>query len=224
VGGGYLVTVGGLQNTAVGGARLEQVAGSKTVIVAGSQEESVGRGATVEVAGDSTIHVLETLASDTAGDSKADLSAAAGLEVTGPAAWVAKSIQLEADELKIMVGGDLLLQVKKSGQVTFASANFTVDGSQITAKGSKIEESGGEGPSSGSATVAEAKKLEAGDKTVVVTFKSGAKAACVGLAYELTLPDGSKKSGEVTASGLSLGGVKAGSSKLAFTGLDEGSG
>jgi type VI secretion system secreted protein VgrG len=223
VGGGYLVTVGGVHNTAVGAARLEQVGGARTSAVFGSQDESVGKDHAARVGGDFTIDVAEGVETAADKDQKEELDAKAGLEAKQAAAWLMKSLKVEADDLKIVVGGKLLLRMQKSGDVTFAASKLTVDASgAITAKGSQVKKEAGSGPSSSSASVAEAQKLEKADKSVQVSFKhADGSSALVGLAFELTLPDGSKKKGDVAASGVAFGGVKPGSCKLAFTALDE---
>jgi len=222
VGGGYLVTVGGVHNTAVGGVRLEQVGGARTSAVFGSQEEHVGKNAAVRVGGDVTIDVAEGVSAIADKDQQEKLDGKAGLEVKAATAWLMKSLQLEADDLKIVVGGKLLLRMQKSGAIAFSASKFTLDGSKITTKGSQVKMEAGSGPGSSSASVAEAAKLEKAEKSVQVAFQhADGTSALVGLAFELTLPDGSKKKGEVAPSGLSFGGVKPGSCKLAFTALDE---
>jgi len=223
IGGGYLVTVGGVHNTAVGGARLEQVGGARTSAIFGSQEESVEEDHSIQVGGDFTIDVTDGVEAVADKDQKEELDAKAGVEVKKETAWLMKSLQLEADDLKIVVGGKLLLRMQKSGDLTFSASKFTLDASgNLTTKGSQVKMEAGSGPSSGSASVAEAKKLEKADKSVQVAFKlADGSSALVGLAFELTLPDGSKKKGEVAPSGLAFGGVMPGSCKLAFTALDE---
>jgi type VI secretion system secreted protein VgrG len=143
VGGAYAVTVGGILNVAVGGARLEQVGGVRASVVGMAAELQVAKNAEAQVGGSDTITVAGAVEQTTAKDLEEATDGKANLEVSDSLAVFAKQLQFEAqDKLTISVGGEVVLELTSSGQVTLGGKAITFDGNQITTKGSSVAKSG----------------------------------------------------------------------------------
>ncbi len=168
VGGAYAVTVGGVHNIAVGGARLEQTGGLKAVGIGAHAEQRVGKSAEARVAADEQLSVGGVAELAVKKDLADEVGGRATLQVTGPTGFLAKSIQLEAQQkLKITVGGKLLLEVQSSGavQVNGSTATVTASG-PVALKGASVSKT------SGAATSGAAQKGKDQEKAKKATIKA----------------------------------------------------
>lgn len=196
VGGAYAVTVGAGLNVAVGGARLEEVGGARLSAVGAALETTVGDAAAFHVGGDETVTVGElhdqTIEGDRADrlDGKASLEIAEGLTLDG------KSFQLEAQsKLTIVVGDQVLLQAKSSGDVVLSGKAVSLEASgNLTTKGSKVEMTAGAGPASASSPApAKAEKEKVAKAEASFGATKAEPGQDVSLDVKLTdVPDGKK--------------------------------
>jgi type VI secretion system secreted protein VgrG len=129
VGGAALTVVGATHGVGVGLLRTETVAGARSEIVGGSREEAVEKNRTVKVLGDDHLQTKEGMVQGTGKDGKVEVNGAAELGVKEGAAYLAKKVELKADDkFNIVVGGKLLLSIDKSGNVQFNAKTITVEG------------------------------------------------------------------------------------------------
>ncbi len=142
IGGAYAASVGLAVNEAVGGARAETIAGARSEHVLESRAEDIGGDRTARLAGDFQTEVLGEAIVATQGDHTDDVGGKARLDITDATAWLAKTFKLKTDTFTLVVGGNTILQIEKSGQVKWTGKNITFDGSDIKAKGGKIKKEG----------------------------------------------------------------------------------
>jgi type VI secretion system secreted protein VgrG len=222
IGAGYAVTVGGALNHAVGGLKSTAVAGASVEVVGASREESVGSSRSGSTGGDLAVQVGGAVVLSVGKDDAEQLDGAVGVEVKGGLVLMCKEGTLEADQIRVVVGGKTALLLKKSGDLAFAAAAMAVkaDG-DLKMKGSKAKMESGSAAGGGSAAVAALKDLDPAKKTVKVTFKDAKGGpALAGVKFELKTPSGDKQ-GAVDASGvISVGDLKPGSCELELADLD----
>ena len=147
IGAGYAINVGLAMNEAVGGLKSNQVGAAYTELVGGSRQELVAKDKEVKVSGDWNSEVSQIVTLSVGKDSK-EISKTSHLQIQEPAGWLAKLFELKADKFSVIVNGQRVLQVEKSGKVQFHTTSFTLDGSQITVKGSKVQKLKGSSPPS----------------------------------------------------------------------------
>jgi type VI secretion system secreted protein VgrG len=129
VGGAALTVVGATHAVGVGLLRTETIAGQRTEIIGGSREESVEKNSTAKVMGDDQLQTKEGMRQSTGKDGKVEVDGNAEKGVKEGAAFLAKKVELKADDkFNIVVGGKLLLSVDKSGNITVAAKTITVEG------------------------------------------------------------------------------------------------
>jgi type VI secretion system secreted protein VgrG len=160
IGTGYGIDVGLAFNESVGKAKSVEVGASRTSFVALSSMEQVVGDVSSKVSGDFRAEVIETVQLAVGKDQQHDVKGKAITEVKEPAGWLAKTFQVKADELSIVVNGKRVIHLKKSGEVKIAPTNITIDGSQITLKGGKIKKQEAGSQESASASKANIEALE----------------------------------------------------------------
>jgi type VI secretion system secreted protein VgrG len=226
IGGAYAVTVGGVLNEAVGGLKSSQVGGAHVEVVGMSREESVEKNLAVRIGGEVELQIKKGMTTVTGKDAKEKIDGAVQIEVKEPVVFMAKSFELKADKIDIIVGGKLALSMAKSGnKVQYGASDMTIDGSgKVKFKGKNIKKESSGSAQSKSLKVKELKDLDDAKKVARASFagKDG-KPAMAGLAFELKLPDGSTKKGSIGKDGsMTVGGVKPGECKLSFPDLKKG--
>lgn len=128
VGGGYVVNVGGALNHAVAGLKATQVGGAAIELVGASRDETIGKDKHARTQGDVNLEVDGGVALETGKD--ATENAGGDVEITVPEgnALLCQAGQLEADTLRIVVGGKVALELKRSGAATLSGAKVTIEG------------------------------------------------------------------------------------------------
>jgi len=217
VGGLYLVNVGGVHNQAVGGLKSTQVAGAAVEAVGGARDETVGGNRAARTQGAAELEVTGAVSLETGRDVTETIDGKLALSLPQAMALLSKAGTLEADALKIVVGGKVALEMKKSGAVVLAGSDVTIaqDGA-ATLKGSQVQKKSGASAASGSAKVAALKTAET-TKMMEVRFTDEAGRPWGGLEVEVTVPGAAKKKKRISESGrLLVGGVKPGACRVDF--------
>ncbi|MFY0523099.1 type VI secretion system Vgr family protein [Archangium gephyra] len=222
VGASYLINVALAKNEAVGGLKSVQVAGTLSEFVVGSRQEMVAKDASVKVGGDYQTEIKGQV-SDTLGkDFKGEVGKKHELSVKEAVSTLARSFELKADKFSLVVNGKLILSMEKSGKVHFAPKTFTIDGSDIKAKGSKVKLEPAGSMKDKSVKLAEIKALQEDKikKSVHVEMQMADSTALAGQKFEVKLPDGSTKSGKVDGGGAaSVAEAKPGQAEISFPDL-----
>ena len=148
IGAGYAINVGLALNEAVGGLKSVQVGGSHTELVAGSRQELVAKDKEAKVSGHHQTEVKGQLSLTVGKDVTDKIGARFHLEVKEPVGWLAKSFELKADKFTLIVNGNQILTAEKSGNIKLSPKTLTLDGSNITMKGSKIKKEPAGSPAS----------------------------------------------------------------------------
>jgi hypothetical protein len=140
VGGAYAVNVGGAVNELVAGLKSSQVAGEAVELVGAHREE----------------RIVGERVGTTQGDAQADIDGAVRVgadldltetvqgKVTIAVVDVARAEPAEgtleaSGGLKLVVGGNVVLAMTSGGEVQFAGAAITVDGSELALKGGTLK-------------------------------------------------------------------------------------
>jgi type VI secretion system secreted protein VgrG len=139
VGAAYSINVALAKNEAVGGLKSVQVGGASSEYVEGSRQESVSGDRTTQVGSDFQSQVKGSVSLAAGKDQNDDIGAKAHTQVKEAAASLAKSFQLKADKFSLIVGGNLIVSMAKSGAVKWFAKSLTIDGSDIKVKGSKVK-------------------------------------------------------------------------------------
>lgn len=225
VGGAYAVAVGGVVNEAVAGARAVEVGAARAELVLGTRAETIGGDLDGRCGGDHEIDVQGELATSTGQDQEETIAQDLALSTPEAARWTAKRIALVAtDELRVVVGGNLLATVRKSGEITLAVKALTVETSgAIELQGQKIQKDAADALASASAQVRrlEALKNAAAVFAFELTDEQGNPVA--GQPFAVELPDGTVARGVTDAQGQGkVPGAEPGTAKLRLTRLDAG--
>ncbi len=139
VGAAYSINVALAKNEAVGGLKSVEVGGACMEYVAGARQESVSGDRTTQVGTDFQSQVKGAVSLAAGKDQKEDVGAKSHTQVKEATASLAKSFQLKADKFSLIVGGNLILSLEKSGAVKWFAKSLTLDGSNIKVKGSKVK-------------------------------------------------------------------------------------
>ncbi len=222
VGAGYVVNVGAAMNTAVGGLFSGQVGGARIEIVGATRGEVVGKDSEAQVAGDWEVEVGGSVGLGTGKDQNDEVAGAVEIETPKPAVWSAKEVKLEADKLSLVVGGKTALSIDSSGNVTFGAANFSIDGTMLTLKGSQVTKGGSASASGASPKVTKLKPLP-GDKAFVeLDLKDQDGNPVANEWFQVEFPDGTVKEGRTDGSGHAwVPGAKEGNVKVSLPRLDK---
>ncbi|QRK09837.1 type VI secretion system tip protein VgrG [Archangium violaceum] len=219
VGAGYAINVALALNEAVGGLKSTQVAAAYTEYVEGSRQEMVAKDKETKVGRDFQTEIEGGLSLVTGKDETHDIKGETVLDIKDATAWLAKAFELKADKFSLVVGGNLILQMEKSGSVKLFAKTLTIDSSNFKAKGSKVKLEPAGSLKSGSGKKADIQKLDkATPKSSVVfqTLSTGGE-SLEGKEFELKLSDGSTRKGKMDATGkVQVDDVKPGKVKLTF--------
>ena len=224
IGGVYAVNVGGVYNIAVGGNLSRQVAGKSVEIVAGSRDETVGKDCEVTVKRDFEEQTEGSATYNTGKDVEENIDGKVEIDVKEQVAFLAKSIELEADTLTIIVGGKVALQMKKSGDVTFGASKAVIEASgNLTLKGSKIKKDGSDSAAAKSIDLKKLEDLRKSKSSVKIAAKAASGAPLANLKFKADLPDGSTVQGRTDGAGnATIPATREGEVKLSFPDLDAG--
>jgi len=220
VGGAMAVSVAGMMNEAVGALRASQVGAARVEMVGLSRQERVGKDMSVRTGGDAVAEVSGTVAVSVAKDLTETVTKKTGIEVKEPFGLVAKTIRLEGDsEVRVVVGGKLLLSVKSSG-VTFSAKTFTSD-AETKVKGSTVKISGGAGPKSQGVQVARLEPLTGESAFVQVEVADSQGNPVANELVRVEFADGTVKEAKLDGSGKAkVSGPKPGSAKVSLPNVD----
>jgi len=224
IGAEYAINVGLALNEAVGGLKSVQVGGLRLEYVAGSRQEIVAKDSTAKVGDDFQTEVKGQVSSTVGKDLEETLGEKSELGVKEAVAWLAKRFELKADKFSLVVGGNLILSVEKSGNVKLNAKTLTLDSSDTKVKGSKVKLEASGSLSSKSVRLKEIKALSQTElKPVEFSLKDSQGKAMADVAYEIELPDGTRKKGKTDGSGKAkVEGVPPGACKLSFPDLEKG--
>ena len=224
VGGAYAVTVGGAINVAVGGTLDVQVGGDSLEAVGGARLATIGGNASSQTAGDLAEEVGGRVGRSTNADQTDTVDGDVEVEIDKGVVGTSKEIVLEADSLTIVVGGNRALAIDKSGNVTFGAGKMTVDGDQITLKGSKIQQGGQASAESDSPAVTRLEPLPGEKAFVEIELKDQEGEPVPNAWFKVEFPDGTVKEGRTGRAGKAwVPGPKEGTVKVSFPGIDGGS-
>jgi uncharacterized protein (DUF2345 family) len=106
------------------------------------------------------------------------------------AAWMARSFELEAERLNVVVGGVVVLTMAQ-GQITFGGASFTVNGKAVAVKGASVTKLGAAGPSRAAPTVTQLRELEARRSVVTIRVADQGGKPLANVPVRVEMPDGS---------------------------------
>ncbi|WP_164003056.1 type VI secretion system tip protein TssI/VgrG, partial [Pyxidicoccus caerfyrddinensis] len=139
IGGGYSVNVALVYNEATGAARGVEIGAAHMEYVMGSRQETVAKDKQSKVGSTFQLEVKGAVTQTMSKDLKEEVGAKSYLQVEQPVAMLAKSFDLKADKLSLIVGDKLYLSVEKSGAVKLYANKLTLDGSDIKFKGGKVQ-------------------------------------------------------------------------------------
>jgi type VI secretion system secreted protein VgrG len=220
IGACSLVNVALAMTESVGGDKSLQVGAALSEYVVGSRQEMVEKDGAVKVGGDYQTELKGQLTETIGKDQKYDVGKNQELKIKEATAVLAKSFELEADKFSLVVNGKLILSLQKSGnKVQLIPNKLTVDGSNIKIKGGKVKMEPAGSMKSKSVKLQDIKALQEAQikKSVHVEMELPDVSAMAGQKFEMTLPDGSTKSGAVDGAGAaSVAESKPGQATLAF--------
>ncbi|AKQ64456.1 VgrG protein [Myxococcus hansupus] len=202
IGGAYSVNVALAYNEATGGARALQVGAAHTEHVLGVRQETVAKDKTVDVGGGWDLRTKGQLTLTIGKDWDEDIGKKTGIFVTDVMAGLSKKFELKADTFSLIVGDNLILKMEKSGKVTFALKTLTVDGKEVKIKGAKVKMEAAGSLKSDKRKAEELEHLKDPDPlNVEFTLKDINGKPVKDQPFELHMPDGSIKKGNVDGSG-----------------------
>jgi hypothetical protein len=126
-------------NEAVGGLKSSEIGAAYIEYIAGSHQESIAKNKEVKIGGDHNVDADSAMALTVGQDLKEEIDGRSQGEVKEPLAWLAKMFDVKTDKFSLIVGGKLILRAEKPGGIKWFGNSFTLDGSQITFKGGKIQ-------------------------------------------------------------------------------------
>jgi len=147
IGAGYSVNVALAYNEATGGARTVEIGAAHTELSLGSQQLSVAKDQQMKVGGAWNAEVTQSVMLTMGKDLK-ESSKTTHIQVQEPSNVLSKQFELKADKFTLIVNGKQVLQAEKSGKVQLQATTFTLDGAQVTFKGSKLQKLNGASPPS----------------------------------------------------------------------------
>lgn len=223
VGGALALTAGATLGVSSGGALTRTVGGESKELGGGTRDESTAKNATTRTGGDVTAQVGAAAAEGTGKDRVDDVGGKEEIECVEPVSWVGKKVTLEPqDELALVVGGKLLLSLKKSGDVTFAASSFAIsaDGA-LTFKGSQVKKEASAAAAQKAAQVQALKDVRLARAVATAKVKSASGKPLAGVRFKAELPDGSVVEGITDAAGnAAIPSSKEGEIKLSLPDQD----
>ncbi len=139
VGKDYTIDVTGALNEEVGGLKSVDVSKDRLEYVEGDRQETVVKDSEAKVTGAFQTEV-EGEVSLTVGTSWKDtVNGKTRLAITKTSDWSTQTFELKADKFSIIVNEKQIVVVEKSGQFKFFPKTITLEGSDVTVKGSKVK-------------------------------------------------------------------------------------
>jgi type VI secretion system secreted protein VgrG len=217
VGGVLLLNVALASNEAVGGLKSSQVVGASMEAVGGSRNETVGGKRSRAVMGDEARQVEGPVGMTTGGNWREDILGKLEVKVAKVAASQAKSVQVSADKLSLVVGGKLALSMTSS-EIRLACEKIFVNGTELRFRAPKVKKEQKGVLAKKALDLKPAAEVEKGKGVVRAAFKGlDGKPALAGLKYEMKLPDGTTKKGTIGADGnIAASGLPPGDVELRF--------
>jgi type VI secretion system secreted protein VgrG len=127
IGAGYAINVALAMNEAVGGLKSNEIGAAYVEHVEESRQEMISKDKQMKTAGNSLMRV-GGFASYVVGGHEEEVSRRYMSHVKGETAWLAKKINLNAEEFSVVVNGKLALRLDKSGRIQIFGKNVTLDG------------------------------------------------------------------------------------------------
>jgi type VI secretion system secreted protein VgrG len=233
------VSVAGISSVAVGGVHTLNVAGANELVVDGNLsrlvgasctervgadvDEAVAKDATSKVEGDFAEQVEGEVTMTAGNDIEESSGGSAEIGIEGPLGLIAKSIEIQADTLSIVVNGTIAWQMTSTG-VTVAGKSVTVDASSdIQMKGGNIKKDASDAASQENLKLKALDDLRKSRASVKLSVKGSGGAPLANIRYRAELPDGSVHEGATDGSGgATIPATKEGNVKLSFPELDAG--
>ncbi|QSQ24083.1 type VI secretion system tip protein VgrG [Pyxidicoccus parkwayensis] len=203
IGGAYSVNVALAYNEATGAARMIQIGAAHTEHVLGVRQETVVKDKTVDVGMGFDIRTKGQLTLNIGKDWSEEMGKTSTLWVKEPMNGVAKKFELKADTFNLLVGGNLILKMEKSGDVTFAVKTLTLDGKDVKVKaGKKVKMEAAGSLKSDKRDEKTLEHLKDPDPLKVeFTLKDTDGKPIKDQPFELHMPDGTVKKGRIDGSG-----------------------
>ena len=202
IGGAYSVNVALAYNEATGGVRMVQIAGAHTEHVLGSRQETVAKDKKVKVGDGWDVRTKGQLTLTVGKDWTENVGKKSSLWVKEPMNGLAQKFELKADTFSLLVGGNLILKMEKSGKVTFALKTLTVDGKDVKIKGGKVKMEAAGALKSDSREAEELEHFKDPEPLKVeFTLADTDGKPIKDQPFELHMPDGTIKKGRVDGSG-----------------------
>jgi type VI secretion system secreted protein VgrG len=139
VGKDYSIDVTGALTEEVGGLKSVDVSKDRLEYVEGDRQETVVKDSEAKISGAFQAEVQGQVSMTVAQNWKDTVNGKTRLAVTKNSDWSTQTFELKADKFSIIVDGRQIVVVEKSGKFQFFPKAFTVEGSDITVKGSKVK-------------------------------------------------------------------------------------
>jgi type VI secretion system secreted protein VgrG len=139
VGAAYSINVALMKSESVEGDKSIQVGGASFEYVGAARLENVSEDRSTKVGSDFESQVKGSVSMAAGKDQKDDVGAKAHTQAVKAVASMAKAFQFKADKFSLIVGGNLIVSMEKSGAVKWFAKSLTIDGSNIKVKGGKVK-------------------------------------------------------------------------------------
>ncbi|WP_164010478.1 type VI secretion system tip protein VgrG [Pyxidicoccus trucidator] len=222
IGGGYGVNVALALNEATGGVKTTEIGAASLEYVVGTRQETVAKDKQSKVGADFQTEVQGQVSWVVGKDWNTQTGTVSEFKVKEPVAWLTGKFELKADTFSLLVGGNLILKVEKSGAIKLNAKTLTLDGSEVKFKGSKVKMEAAGALANASARLKDITQIEdLKPGPVAFQLKDGKGKGLDGVAYEIILPDGSVKKGKTDGQGKArLDETPAGEVKVLFPELE----
>jgi type VI secretion system secreted protein VgrG len=139
IGGGYSINVGLAMAESTGGVKAVEVGAAMIELVAVQREESVGQNKQTQVGLDFESQCGGGMTQAAGQSLQESVDGKTSLSATEGAGWLAKKFSLTAeDTFTLLVGGQLILKLEKSGAVTFMGKTLSIDSKETQFRGGTV--------------------------------------------------------------------------------------
>jgi len=139
VGSDYSIDVTGALTEEVGGLKSVDVSKDRLERVEGDRQETVVKDSEAKITGAFQTEVEGQVSLTVAQNWKDTVNGKTRLAITKASDWSTQIFELKADKFSIIVNEKQIVVVEKSGKVQFFPKALTVEGSDVTVKGSKVK-------------------------------------------------------------------------------------
>jgi type VI secretion system secreted protein VgrG len=137
--GDYTVDVTGALTEEVGGLKSVEVSKDRLEYVGGDRQETVIKDSEAKITGEFQAEVQGQVSLTVAKDWKDTVNGKTRLAITKTSGWSTQTFELKADKFSIIVNEKQIVVMEKSGKFQFFPKAITLEGSDVTVKGSKVQ-------------------------------------------------------------------------------------